>query len=287
MKAGERGGSPRPIYALFGAEAWALPRQQVRGPQPKGIGTPACVWRLPAIRVEIIALNRTGHAVATAGRESPAHRAVPSSRLSTLRRLLCCLQLDPESRSETRSSIARKGNRPPWSLSLDPAQLEKSIAKCGAERAGEVHTPFRPVETGDRKSALALLNRREVDPKIAEKGLAVPRHEERSVAEPQATASDERFGESDAETAREVVVARTGGPETFRRCCGTKGSHGPPGRDRREGFHRVRDLAARQSIAPLPTVALHADEAGVDERLEVRARRGEPDVGNGGQCSGG
>jgi hypothetical protein len=174
-----------------------------------------------------------------------------------------------------------------WSLSVDPAQLEKSIAQCGAERAGEVYTPFSPVKAGDRKGALALLNRREVDPKIAEKGLAVPRHEERSVAELQATGSDERFGESDAETAREVVVARTGGSETFRRCRGTKGGYGSSGRDRREGFHRVRDLAARQPIAPLSALTLHADEPSIDQRLKVGARRRERYARRGGQRPGG
>src|SRR5580704_17089264 len=107
---------------------------------------------------------------------------------------------------------SRRRNRQRASIAhpLDPFQLKAPARQCRADRAADVRSPFRPIQTRPTEYAALRSRMREIDAELAEKFRPGRRDFAGFVAEDDMLVLDQPLGQADAEHTGDVIVTGAG-----------------------------------------------------------------------------
>src|SRR5215469_124919 len=129
------------------------------------------------------------------------------SHSSGLRFMGCA---DAENLHETLLSRRSDDHRAAILYPLCPAESEAAIGERRSNRPADVRPAFCPVETGATEVAAPGAGSNDIDPKFREDPAAFLGYLCRLVAKHEVFARNEKIGQVDAETSRQMVVANPG-----------------------------------------------------------------------------
>lgn len=172
------------------------------------------------------------------------------------------------------------GERARLELARDPFSFERERKQRGAERAAEMWTALRPVETTERETAALQPGEVDIDACGAE-GFCAGVGEIVGIAAAlgdQPALRQEAIVQADGDGSGEVVVATARGAQMHR--CGRRERAARRTGKHAEAFKRASDGRRCERVVAVATLHEDVDEVVILQAAEVHAGRGRRDAGD-------